>query len=66
VAGTAKVRISVPAVRAASQAEASERALERVRGLVPASGYRLSQPELLGQNGGGPATAPAPPALASG
>ena len=52
VAGTAKVRIGVPAVRAASRAEASDKARERVRGLVPVSGYRLSDPEPVGANGG--------------
>ncbi len=47
VAGTAKVRIGVPAVRAASSAEATAKARDRVRELVPATGYRLSEPEPL-------------------
>ena len=45
VAGTAKMRISVPAVEAASPREASGKAVERVRRLVPPSGYQLSEPE---------------------
>jgi HAE1 family hydrophobic/amphiphilic exporter-1 len=45
VAGTAKVRIGVHEVQAASPAEASAKAVERVRELVPATGYRLSEPE---------------------
>jgi hypothetical protein len=45
VAGTAKVRIGVPAVRATSTEEATARARDRVRELVPATGYRLSEPE---------------------
>jgi len=47
VAGTAKMRISVPAVRAASTAEATAKARDRVRQLVPVTGYRLSEPEPL-------------------
>ena len=47
VAGTAKVRIGVPAVRAASTAEATAKARDRVRQLVPVTGYRLSEPEPL-------------------
>src|SRR5216684_4489153 len=45
VAGTAKMRISVPAVEAKSPREASGKAVERVRRLVPPSGYQLSEPE---------------------
>jgi HAE1 family hydrophobic/amphiphilic exporter-1 len=45
VAGTAKMRISVPPVEAASPREASGKAVERVRQLVPPSGYQLSEPE---------------------
>jgi len=45
VAGTAKMRIKVPAVQAASPAEASVKAVDRVRQLVPATGYVLSEPE---------------------
>ena len=41
VAGTAMMRIGVRSVEAASPAEASAKALERVRQLVPASGYHL-------------------------
>jgi hypothetical protein len=47
VAGTAKMRIGVPAVLAASTAEASAKARDRVRQLVPVTGYRLSEPEPL-------------------
>ena len=52
VAGTATMRIGVPAVQAASPAEASSKARDRVRDLVPASGYRLSDPEPLSPDGG--------------
>jgi HAE1 family hydrophobic/amphiphilic exporter-1 len=45
VAGTAKMRISVPPVEAGSPREASGKAAERVRRLVPPSGYQLSEPE---------------------
>jgi HAE1 family hydrophobic/amphiphilic exporter-1 len=45
VAGTSKMRISVGPVEAASAAEASVKAVERVRQLVPPTGYRLSEPE---------------------
>ena len=45
VAGTAKMKIGVRAVQATSPAEASAKAVERVRELVPATGYRLSEPE---------------------
>ena len=45
VAGTAKMRIGVRAVQATSPAEASAKAAERVRELVPETGYRLSEPE---------------------
>jgi hydrophobic/amphiphilic exporter-1 (mainly G- bacteria), HAE1 family len=47
VAGTAKMRIGVPAIKAASTAEATAKARDRVRQLVPVSGYRLSEPEPL-------------------
>jgi hypothetical protein len=56
VAGSAKMRIGVPAVRAASTAEATAKARDRVRGLVPATGYHLSEPEPL--DAGAPASAP--------
>jgi HAE1 family hydrophobic/amphiphilic exporter-1 len=51
VAGTAKMLIGVGAVEAASAAEASAKAAGRVRDLVPASGYRLSEPEPIKPNG---------------
>jgi hypothetical protein len=47
VAGTAKVRIGVNSVEAGSPAEASSKAADRVRQLVPASGYLLSEPEQM-------------------
>ena len=47
VAGTAKVRIGVNSVEAGSPAEASSKAADRVRQLVPASGYQLSEPEQM-------------------
>src|SRR5229473_301511 len=53
VAGTAKMRIGVRAVQAASPTEASAKAVERVRELVPATGYRLSEPEPAGPERGG-------------
>jgi hypothetical protein len=39
------MRIKVPAVQAGSPAEASVKAADRVRQLVPAIGYVLSEPE---------------------
>jgi hypothetical protein len=54
LAGTAKVRISVPAVHATSEAEASVIAVDRVRQLVPPTGYRLSEPEPVSSDGGPP------------
>ena len=51
VAGTAKMRIGVGAVEAASSAEASAKAADRVRRLVPDSGYHLSEPEQVTMNG---------------
>src|SRR5579859_1593665 len=45
VEGTAKVLIGIAGVRARSAAEASAKARDRVRQLVPASGYRISEPE---------------------
>jgi HAE1 family hydrophobic/amphiphilic exporter-1 len=45
VAGTSKMRIGVGAVEATSAAEASVKAIDRVRHLVPPTGYRLSEPE---------------------
>jgi hydrophobic/amphiphilic exporter-1 (mainly G- bacteria), HAE1 family len=47
VSGTAKMRIGVPAIRAASTAEATAKARDRVRQLLPVTGYRLSEPEPL-------------------
>jgi HAE1 family hydrophobic/amphiphilic exporter-1 len=52
VAGTAKMRIGVRSVQATSPAEASAKATERVRELVPATGYRLSEPEPTSPVGG--------------
>ena len=52
VAGTAKMRIGVRAVQATSPAEASAKAVERVRELVPATGYWLSEPEPTSPDGG--------------
>ena len=52
VAGTAKMRIGVRAVQATSSAEASAKAVERVRELVPETGYRLSEPEPASPDGG--------------
>ncbi len=49
IAGTAKMRIRVPPVEAASPREASSKAVERVRQLVPPSGYQLSEPEQVTQ-----------------
>jgi hypothetical protein len=55
VAGTAKMRIGVPAVQATSPTEASVKAVERVRELVPATGYTLSEPEpVRPDSGAGP------------
>ena len=54
VAGTAKMRIGVGAVEAPSAAEASAKAAGRVRDLVPASGYQLSEPEQIKSNGEAP------------
>jgi hypothetical protein len=45
VAGTAKVRLGIRGVKARSVAEASAEAREAVRGLLPARGYTLSDPE---------------------
>jgi hypothetical protein len=53
VAGTAKMRIGVPAVQATTPAEATDKARQRVRELVPSSGYRLSEPEPVSSNGAG-------------
>ena len=52
MAGTAKMRIGVRAVQATSPAEASAKAVERVRELVPETGYRLSEPEPASPDGG--------------
>jgi hypothetical protein len=41
------MRIGVSAVQAASTAEATVKARDRVRRLVPATGYHLSEPEAL-------------------
>jgi hypothetical protein len=60
VAGTAKMRIEVRAVQATSSAEASARAAERVRELVPATGYRLFEPEPASPGGGVATPGPRP------
>jgi hydrophobic/amphiphilic exporter-1 (mainly G- bacteria), HAE1 family len=54
VAGTAMMRIGVGSVQAASAAEASAKAVDRVRELVPATGYRLSEPEVISPAVGAP------------
>jgi hypothetical protein len=46
------MRIGVPSVQAASPAEASAKAVGRVRELVPATGYQLSEPEPVSPDGG--------------
>ncbi len=61
VTGTAKMRIGVHAVQAASPAEASVKAVDRVRELVPATGYRLSEPEPVNSDG---STSPSQPSAA--
>ena len=45
VDGTAKVLIGVKGVRARSVTEASAKARDLVRRLVPANGYRITEPE---------------------
>jgi len=52
VAGTAKMRIGVNSVEAGSPAEASSKAADRVRQLVPASGYKLSEPKPVNMDEG--------------
>jgi HAE1 family hydrophobic/amphiphilic exporter-1 len=52
VAGTAKMRIGVRLVQATSAAEASTMAIDRVRELMPATGYLLSDPEPVSPDGG--------------
>ena len=47
VDGTAKVVVGIKAVRARSAAEASAKARDAVRKVVPASGYRLSDPQVV-------------------
>jgi hypothetical protein len=47
VPGTMQMRIGVGGVEAANPDEAASKAVERVRKLLPASGYRLSGPEPL-------------------
>jgi HAE1 family hydrophobic/amphiphilic exporter-1 len=51
VPGTAKMRIGVSAVQAESPEEASAKAADRVRQLVPAAGYKLSPPEQVNMDG---------------
>ena len=60
VAGTAKVRIGVRAEGAASEADAYARAARRVREVVPAQGYRLSEPERVAVDGDRAVAAGAP------
>jgi hypothetical protein len=58
VAGSAKMLITMPAVPGESEAAAVKVALERVRTLVPASGYLLSpngDPAIQTNPGGSPA-----------
>jgi hypothetical protein len=45
------MKIGVRSVQATSPAEASAKAVERVRDLVPATGYRLSEPEPTSPDG---------------
>jgi HAE1 family hydrophobic/amphiphilic exporter-1 len=52
VAGTAKMLIGVNSVEAGSPAEASSKAADRVRQLVPGSGYQLSEPEQINMDKG--------------
>jgi hypothetical protein len=54
VAGTAMMRIGVRSVQATSAEEASAKAIDRVRQLVPSTGYRLSEPEELSPAGAAP------------
>jgi HAE1 family hydrophobic/amphiphilic exporter-1 len=58
VAGTAKVRVGIAAVRATSTEEATAKARDRVRQLVPATGYRLSEPEPEPANAAGQGVRP--------
>jgi Cu/Ag efflux pump CusA len=51
VPGTAKMRVRVSAVQAESPTEASAKAADRVRQLVPVSGYKLSPPEQVNVDG---------------
>ena len=46
------MRIGVNSVEAGSPAEASSKAADRVRQLVPASGYKLSVPEPVNMDEG--------------
>ena len=41
LAGTGRMRVRIPLVEARSNAEAEQKAVNLVRSLVPASGYRL-------------------------
>jgi hypothetical protein len=55
IAGTSKVRVGAVKVEAASTVEASVKAIDQVREIVPAAGYRISAPEpvtaLVGADG---------------
>src|SRR3989440_5987480 len=43
--GTRKMRIEIPRLPAASESDAAAKALDMVRKVIPAEGYRLSEPE---------------------
>ncbi|HYS97702.1 MAG TPA: efflux RND transporter permease subunit, partial [Candidatus Dormibacteraeota bacterium] len=45
VPGTRKMRIEIPRLPAASKSDAAAKALDMVRKVIPAEGYRLSEPE---------------------
>jgi HAE1 family hydrophobic/amphiphilic exporter-1 len=51
VDGTARMRVGVNSIKAVTPEEALANAAERVRALVPASGYRLSEPEPVAPEG---------------
>jgi hypothetical protein len=52
VAGTARMRISVPADGSASESDAMAKAADRVREVVPAHGYFISEPVRMHDAGG--------------
>jgi len=51
VPGTTKVRVGVVEVEAASAVEASLKAIDQVRQIVPDPGYRISAPEPVSEDG---------------